>query len=366
MKTNIAALTSAIRGNNHDIQLFPAGEFRANDGRPADCACWVMTREIAENLIQQVSARETPLVIDYEHQTLRAIKNGQPAPAAGWFHTLEWRDGDGLYAINVEWTDKARDAIAANEYRFISPVFLYDTHGHVTALLHAALTNTPALDGMEAVMLAAASRLATLNTPQPEDHSVDEELIKELLSNLRWMLNLPATATTEDITAELQKAINLISDGQGTATAASQGLVERLQAHQTQIADLSSKAYDPAKYVPIAALQELQAQLNTERQQSQISQVDGLIQAALSDGRLIPALENWAKELGRSNFAALTTHLEKTQPIAALSSMQSHGQTPAAAPSAQTLTAELDADALAICTQFGLSPEDLKKQLGEQ
>ncbi|CDL80194.1 phage protease [Xenorhabdus cabanillasii] len=368
MKTNIAALTSVIRGNNHhEIQLFPAGEFRANDGRPADCAGWVMTREIAENLIQQVTARETPLVIDYEHQTLRAIKNGQPAPAAGWFQTLEWREGDGLYAINVEWTDNARAAIQANEYRFISPVFLYDKNGHVTVLLHAALTNTPALDGMDAVMLAAASQLAVNFPPlQPEDDSVDEELIRELLSNLRWMLNLPATATTEDITAELQKAIDLISKGQGTTVAASQGLLDLLQAQTTQIADLSSKAYDPARYVPIAGYQELQAQLNSERQHAQVNQVDGLVQAALSDGRLTPALEDWAKELGRTNLAALTAHLENATPIAALSAMQSGGHPPAAAQSTHTTTAELDADALAICSQFGLSPDELKKQLGEQ
>ncbi|KOP31651.1 mu-like prophage I family protein, partial [Xenorhabdus sp. GDc328] len=167
MKTTLAALTSLIRGNHqNEIQLFPAGEFRANDGRPTDCACWVMTREIAEHLIQQVASRATPLVIDYEHQTLRAIKNGKPVPAAGWHHALEWREGEGLYAVNVEWTANASAAIAANEYRFISPVFLYDQQGHVTALLHSALTNTPALDGMDAVMLAAASQLAALNTPQ--------------------------------------------------------------------------------------------------------------------------------------------------------------------------------------------------------
>ncbi|KLU14476.1 phage protease, partial [Xenorhabdus griffiniae] len=92
---------------------------------------------------------------------------------------------------------------------------------------------------------------------------------------------------------------------------------------------------------------------------------DGYKGQALSDGRLTPALEDWAKALGRTNFAALTTHLEKTQPIAALSSLQSGGHTPAAVSLTQPLTPELDTDALAICTQFGLSPEDLKKQLGE-
>jgi phage I-like protein len=80
-------------------------------------------------------------VIDYEHQTLNAATNGQPAPAAAWFSTLEWRDGDGLYATDVQWTERAAAMVAAGEYRFLSPVFCFDNHGNVKALLHAALTN---------------------------------------------------------------------------------------------------------------------------------------------------------------------------------------------------------------------------------
>ncbi|WP_338299071.1 phage protease, partial [Escherichia coli] len=114
--------------------------------------------------------------IDYEHQTLRAVNNGKPAPAAGWFSQVEWREGAGLYAIGVEWTENAAAMIAAGEYKFISPVFGYNKRGEVIELLHAALTNTPALDGMDAVMLAAASRLASLST-ETETTTVDEELL---------------------------------------------------------------------------------------------------------------------------------------------------------------------------------------------
>nr|WP_193756041.1 hypothetical protein [Morganella morganii] len=43
MKTRIAALTTALSGDNtNEIQLFPAGTFRAEDGRPSDVAHWVM------------------------------------------------------------------------------------------------------------------------------------------------------------------------------------------------------------------------------------------------------------------------------------------------------------------------------------
>lgn len=366
MKKYIAACVAEILSQNlNEIQLFPAGEFRAVDGRPVECDAWLMTREIAETLIAQVAARQTPYVIDYEHQTLRASQNGKPAPAAGWFTDIAWREGDGLYAINVEWTEAAAAAITAKEYRFISPVFNYDKNGHVTVLLHAALTNTPAVDGMDEVMLAAASQFAALSQPTEEDLTVDDELIKELLSNLRWMLNLPATATAEDIKTELQKAIDLISNGQGTTVAANQSLVDLLKGKETLIADLSSKAYDPTKHVPLAGYLELQAKYNEALNAGQQQEVNGLIQAALSDGRLNTAMKDWAEELGRKDPDVLKGYLEKATPIAALTQLQSKGKAPAGAEQSTTVTTELTEDQLAICSQFGLDPEEFKKQLGE-
>ncbi|MBU9719689.1 hypothetical protein KS083_25670, partial [Klebsiella pneumoniae subsp. ozaenae] len=44
MKRNVAVASLAFELNltGNTIQLFPAGEFRANDGRPAECANWVL------------------------------------------------------------------------------------------------------------------------------------------------------------------------------------------------------------------------------------------------------------------------------------------------------------------------------------
>lgn len=138
------------------VRLLPAGRFRASDGRPQGVGGWWLDASIAARLVASRARTGADYVIDYEHQTLNAEKNGQPAPAAGWFKALEWREADGLYMRDITWTDKARQMIAAREYRHLSPVFRFDpATGAVVEILGAALTNSPALAGL--VDLAAAS-----------------------------------------------------------------------------------------------------------------------------------------------------------------------------------------------------------------
>ncbi len=55
-------------------------------------------------------------------------------------------------------------------------------------------------------MLAAASRLASLST-ETETTTVDEELLNDLLSSLRWMLNLPVTSTAEELKASCKRSL---------------------------------------------------------------------------------------------------------------------------------------------------------------
>lgn len=72
------------------------GKFRATDGRPHDVPHWFIDADLAAQIIAEFEARANRTVVDYEHQTLLAAQNGQPAPAAGWFGKLEWRES-GLY-----------------------------------------------------------------------------------------------------------------------------------------------------------------------------------------------------------------------------------------------------------------------------
>lgn len=371
MKLKIAALSLEITKATHsEIQLLPAGEFSAVDGRPhtdeVESGKWVLTAELAAQLVAQVAARATPFVIDYEHQTLRAVNNGKPAPAAGWFSQVEWREGSGLYAIGVEWTENAAAMIAAGEYKFISPVFGYNRRGEVIELLHAALTNTPALDGMDAVMLAAASRLASLST-ETETKTVNPEQLANLLAQLRWLLTLPETSTAEEVCAELQKIIDAVSGGEGTA-AASVNLLDLLNQKDEQIASLSANAYDPTKHIPLTAYEELQGRYAVLAQQSGEAEAGALIQAALSDGRLLPTLEDWAKDYASRDINGFKTWLDKTTPLAALSSTQTGGKppkTPSPAPAQIKTGDDVDVD-IAICSMMGVDPEDVARYAGDK
>lgn len=138
-----------------DVLLIPYGAFRAFDGRPKGLASWIMEKDNARAVIQAASARKNDFVIDYEHQTLESAKNGQPAPAAGWFKRLEWREGKGLFALDVQWTPRAQAHIINKEYRYLSPVFTFDRTGNVTSILSAGLTNAPAIDTMPALVAPA-------------------------------------------------------------------------------------------------------------------------------------------------------------------------------------------------------------------
>ncbi|MDK3025572.1 phage protease [Cupriavidus taiwanensis] len=368
IRYSIARLSVEIStGSTSTIQLMPAGAFRGMDGRPKECDAWHIDAATAARVIDQVNGRKTRYVIDYEHQTLAAAKNGQPAPAAGWFSQVEWREGAGLFAVGVEWTERASAFIDAKEYRYISPVFSYDPKtGEVGQLLHAALTNNPAVDGMDEVALAAASRLLVDETTSqgvPPVASLKETSmdIEALLEQLRWLLNMPVGATADEIKAQLQKLIDQLSAGQGTA-AASVNLVELLAERDQQIAALTANQVDLAQYVPISVVDGLRAdiaalneQIAANNSEAEVATVDSLVTAALSDGRLHPTMETWARELGKSNLDSLKSYVDKAKPIAALRSTQTSAtKLPAAGVASQD--APLDEAALAVCTALGVDP----------
>lgn len=192
MQNPIGICTASIPQAGNEFQLFPAGEFRTGDGRPKEIAAWVMTSQIAQRLIDAFKAKKNPMLVDYEHQTTLTRANGKPAPAAAWVHGLEWREGKGLFAVDVKWTEAARCSIQADEYRYISPVFHYNKGtGEVLELLNAALTNNPALDGMEAAVAlrmefeAQGSELAALRLEKAQG-ALDSE-IRSALAECRLL-----------------------------------------------------------------------------------------------------------------------------------------------------------------------------------
>lgn len=343
-----------------EIQLTPAGSFRARDGRPQNLPGWTIDAAIAARVIARFNARANRSVIDYEHQTLKTETNGQPAPAAGWFTGLAWREGQGLYATGVEWTDKARAMIEAGEYQYISPVFAYDPRtGEVTDVLMAAVTNYPAIDGMDELTARAAAKFDITN-PHEEDLTVERvQLIK--------MLGLKKDASDEDITqamAALTAAAELVGNIRKAAGADDKAdLVETVTALKGQ-ADKAEEAIaaakvgepDPAKYVPVSVVKELQTQVAALTGSVQGREVEELVQGALDEGKLLPAQADWARGLGKKDVAALKSYIDTAPKIAALSGTQTGGKGPEGGGHDG-----LTADELAVCRATGMDIEEFKK-----
>lgn len=128
---------------SRSFRIIPAGYFTPIDGRLKGRS-WLLTAENGFRIAAAARQKVSDYLIDYEHQSLTQ----QEAPAAGWFKTLEYRS-DGLYVTDARWNERAKQMIQSGEYRYISPVFTYDSLSlQVLTLERIALTNNPALDGL--------------------------------------------------------------------------------------------------------------------------------------------------------------------------------------------------------------------------
>jgi phage I-like protein len=307
---SIAVLSLALESDNHGWQqLLPAGHFQAVDGRPFDVPGnhWFIDASVAEQLIALASVRQNDLVIDYEHQTLKAEENGQPAPAAGWFKEMEWREGSGLW-IKPSWTARASEFIRGGEYKYLSAVFPYDkTTGKPIRLHSAGLVNRPGIDGMQAVEALAALAY----NPQPQQEQPMNELLKKMLKHI----GIDVVDGQEPDEAQVMAALSELVTTAGSAkTLASE--VAALKAND------NGGAVDPSKYVPIEVVTALHAQMAVLSAEGTTNKLDQTIRDALQSSKLLPAMEEWARDLGKKDIAALEAYLDKAQPIAALGQMQ--------------------------------------------
>jgi len=163
------------------VLLAPWGRVESTNGS------FVVDDESARLAVAAFDEQGIDLPIDYEHQTLGGTyssPSGQ-APAAGWIKRLFAESGVGLMA-EIEWTPQGRERLAAKEYRYLSPVaIIRKTDRKLVALHSAALTNKPAIVGMEPIVHRAG---------WPGDASSDAPL-----TLLKTELDLPDEAAPEEV-----------------------------------------------------------------------------------------------------------------------------------------------------------------------
>lgn len=176
-----------MKGHRHPVLakgLNPGGygyDLIATDGKPPTefriFAYGVNTSDKGDFLFDEKAAREvmsafakkgSALTMDYEHQALNSVVNGQPAPNSckGWTPEIR-QDAAGkpeLWATNVKWTERAAGMIATGEYNHFSPAFEADPKSmRIERIINMALTNIPALDN-QAPLIAASAGAITMKT----------------------------------------------------------------------------------------------------------------------------------------------------------------------------------------------------------
>ncbi len=229
------------------IMLLPVGpEITGRDGRT-----WRL--DDPQALVEAFHQGGVDLPIDLEHSTELKGPEGDPAPAVGWIKAVEVRDG----AVwgRVDWTNEGKIRVAEREYRYTSPVFVYDKKSkQIVKLTSVGLTNQPNL------------HLQALNRHQPTEEDI---MLKKLLAKLGLAEN-----ATED------QALNAIATLQNDLEAA------RNRAETPSLDKFVPRAdYDQALNRASTAEQKL-AEVEAEKLETAInSEVD----AALKAGKITPA-----------------------------------------------------------------------------
>ena len=348
------------QGISERVMVMPDGYFNSHDGRPFDVPAnaWLLDQAAYELLKSTASTRTNDYHFDYEHQTLHAEENGKPAPASGWFNPsdLEYVPGEGLYALNVRWTPSARAHLKNDEYRFISPVFHYDKQtGRPTKLRHFALTNDPAVDGMDKVAVLKSQT-------NPENGETTMNAAQKLLSLLG--ITVDGDKITDTDYTQATTALTALKAKADEA----ETLTNQLSNANDAVAALKANSPNEvnlAKYVPVETYNALHTQMVALKSTSATQTVDQEVSKAKQDGRIIASEEEYLTSLGnQQGITALKAVLDARSPIASLSAQQTtHAPKP-----------ENDKDGLAALTaedkyaadQLGMSHATYAKAKQEQ
>ena len=321
------------------IRVLPKGHVSSTKGDFE-----VDDRDIA-GIIRQFKARRLDLVIDYEHQTLSDVQ----APAAGWIKDLY--PGEDALMARVEWTQKGREYIANKEYRYLSPVVLVKKADQHAAVFHsAALTNTPAITGMFAIINSDALSIEEEEEPRME------------LSALIELLGLEEGAAEEDVLKRIkeltQQAAEEGQGGQegkegpakeGTQLVANKtvldllGLPEDARTEDVTARIMAFKAGDSALQRRVAELEKQAASQKAEE----------LVGLAMKDGKLSPAQKEWAVAYALSDPKGFAKFVEKAPVVVPM------GKTAFAADERKQAGVDWK-----ILKNQGVTEEDLKKYGG--
>lgn len=313
------------------IKILPLGHVTTTKGD------FFVDDESVRLIISMFKNRKLDLVIDYEHQTLEDIQ----APASGWIKEL-YKGEDAIIA-KVEWTDKAREYLRNKEYRYLSPVVLTRVTDKKAIALHSvALTNTPAVDGMFAI----------INSDDLENIDIDEiegEMKMELMKLIK-LLGLEESATEEDVEKKLAEVVSKV-----TGEAAAEELVANKTILDLLELDAEAKTADVAACIMAlkTPAEDTQKRLRELEKESKERVAVELVTMALKEGKIAAAQKDWAKNYAMADKDGFKLFISKAPTVVPVGKVNYAGE--------KKKIAEVD---LNICKNIGVSEIDIKKYLG--
>lgn len=307
-----------------EIKILPLGTVHSQKGD------FVVDDESFNLINRHFENRGLDLVIDYEHQTLKDVQ----APAGGWIKKLV-KTKDAI-AAQVEWTAKAKQYLENKEYKYLSPVVICRKRdGKAVALHSVALTNTPAIDGMFALVNSI-----DISSPAGAEGGNSMEL-KKIVA----LLGLPEDATETDV----EKAIQELKK---------QEKAEEVVANKTIMDLLELKA--DAKTEDVAAkIMELKGTADKTKDEMILElkrrmderDAEELVTMALKQGKISAAQKTWAKEYALKDAEGFQAFVAKAPAVVPI------GKTGSAGYQKEETDTELDPK---ILKNLGVSMEDIK------
>lgn len=320
-----AAGQVTVDGVPEEIRILPLGTVH---NQHQD---FLVDDESCHLIIEQFKDRKLDLVIDYEHQTLKDVQ----APAGGWIKDI-WKGEDALVA-KVEWTPKAREYLQNKEYRYLSPVVMVRRSDRKATALHSvALTNTPAIDGMFAIVNSAGFPAEAIEVSDKGGKDM------EFLQKLAAKLGLPETATEEDV----EKAVDALLK-KDTEVVANSTILSMLGLKEdARTEDVAGKIQQLSNGSPTLA-----AEVNVLKETLAKREASDAVSLALKEGKISAAQKEWAETYALKDLEGFKSFCEKAAVVVPTGKMVLKD-------SQKAPSGEVD---MAVLKNMGLTKEDLEK-----
>ncbi len=284
------------------VHIMPSGVFKRDEAGAAP-----LFIPDPQALIEASTRPTVEMVIDRDHELINASE-GAHKPAAGWVKEMAARE-DGIWA-RIEWTEKAAEQIKAKEYRYISPVYSYNTKdGVINRIHHISLVNEPAFE-----LKAVASK--NLNQSKPEEET---QMNEEQLKQMRAAFGLADDATAEQVIEAASKAAERADNAETELKSIRTGLKLEEKADAEAIIAAANKNsandFDITQFVPKQLFDETVAKLKALTEGQALDEAKQAVDAAMKSGKITPANKAWAMQCASKDLAEFNKFLENAPTV---------------------------------------------------